>query len=108
MGYQYVVFGAGRQGTCAINDLIQNCEAESILVIDRMRMPFPRPATGWAPCWQRMPISTCPMPQSDGGGSSGAAVVLSCAPYRFNAELTRLSLKSGAFPSAISVAIRTS
>ena len=32
--YHYTVFGAGRQGTAAIHDLVLNCEADGVLVVE--------------------------------------------------------------------------
>jgi saccharopine dehydrogenase-like NADP-dependent oxidoreductase len=95
MGYRYVVFGTGRQGTAAIYDLLSRCEADAVLAID----PKPEAMQGAAgrmcdllgPEADRLTTATNITPQD----LCKWDVVLSCAPYRFNPQLTRLALDAG-------------
>lgn len=90
--YRYVVFGAGRQGTAAIHDLVRHCEAKSVLVVepDEARL---------AAAKERIDGILAKDARSIGWTTSagvaelvGAHGVLSCATYQANVELTRLAL----------------
>lgn len=100
MGYKYVVFGAGRQGLAAVYDLILNCEADEVLVVE------PDEATGKA-AQQRLAEL---LPERHGrvdfatkGVPTGEAatalrqfdVILGCAPYATNPGLTVQALEAG-------------
>lgn len=93
--YHYVVFGAGRQGSAAIHDLISFCECASVLVVEpddarraaaekRIRALLPR--TSARASWKKSASAT---------ELEGKHVVLSCAPYSANLELTKLALAAG-------------
>ncbi len=97
MGYGYAVFGLGRQGLAAAHDLVVNCQAEVVLGFDpdEQQRQLARARLGEllgrdAPlsvadsrdvCWPDLPAKV--------------RVVLSCAPYRVNPELTRACLRVG-------------
>lgn len=94
-GYFYAVFGAGRQGTAAVHDLVRNCEASKLLVVepDKARLAAARGR-----------LSKLLGPRAAAlrfAGSAtvkdlrGADAVLSCAPYRANLALTKLSMQAG-------------
>lgn len=93
--YRYAIFGAGRQGTAAIHDLILNCEAESVLVVEpdavrrRQAAARLRRLLGARARSIRMQASAA---RSDLRGHHGA---LSCAPYSVNPQLTKLSIAAG-------------
>jgi len=93
--HHYVVFGAGRQGTAAIHDLLAFCDAGSVLVVEpdaerreaaraRVAKLLPRAArrVGWAAA-------------ATADALRGSDVVLSCAPYSANLALTKLALEAG-------------
>jgi saccharopine dehydrogenase-like NADP-dependent oxidoreductase len=93
--YHYVVFGAGRQGTAAVHDLLLFCDAASVLVVEpdderrkaaqaRIQKLLPRQASKLE--W----ISVATV-----ADLKGAHVVLSCAPYTANVALTELALEAG-------------
>lgn len=95
MKYHYAVFGAGRQGTAAIHDLVTFCEAGSVLVVEpdearrnaaqaRLQKLLPRTRTKLA--WKAA---------ASAAELEGTHVLLSCAPYSANLALTRLALEAG-------------
>ncbi len=95
MKYHYVVFGAGRQGSAAVHDLLLHCEAASVLVVEpddarrraaqaRIRKLLPR--TRASLVWSAQAVVA---------DLERKHVVLSCAPYSANVELTRLALEAG-------------
>ena len=95
MGHKYVVFGAGRQGTAAIHDLLVNCEADHVRVAE----PDAR-AAGTAQARLRSLCGSVAervdfVATASASDLAGADVALSCAPYRFNPELTELALRCG-------------
>lgn len=94
-GHRYVLFGAGRQGTAAIEDLVARCDASSVLAVEpddgrreaaraRLAKLLGRRAAAieWAPGARERDLA-------------GAAAVLSCAPYQANVALTELALEAG-------------
>jgi len=97
MGYRYAVFGLGRQGTAAVYDLLVNCEADGVVGFD--------PDAGRRDAAERRirPLvgQDAPLRVADAAGCDCQAlagevdVVLSCAPYRFNPEITRSCLEAG-------------
>jgi saccharopine dehydrogenase-like NADP-dependent oxidoreductase len=95
VGYKYVVFGAGRQGTAAIHDLLTNCQADRVLAVE----PNASAAATAQARLQRL-CGTAAECVTFGATASqddlaGADVALSCAPYRFNPQLTELALRCG-------------
>lgn len=93
--YDYLLFGAGRQGTAAVYDLAVHCEAKSILVIepDRARARAAeqrlRKLLRGRPVALRFSASDLP---SDW---KRAAVAIGCAPYHANLALTQKALRFG-------------
>jgi len=93
--YQYVVFGAGCQGTAAIHDLIVFCEAGSVLVVEP---DDARRAAAQARIARLLPRSGAKLhwaPSATAEDLAGKHVVLSCAPYSANLALTQLALEAG-------------
>lgn len=95
MKYNYVVFGAGRQGTAAIHDLITFCEAGSVLVVEpddtrrkaaEARIKALVPRSGAKLRWAS---------EASAADLEEKHVVLSCAPYSANVALTKLALEAG-------------
>ncbi len=97
MGYQYCVFGAGRQGIAVIYDLIQFCDAEHVLVyepnimaankaIERLRnlLGLEHCKISWT--------STLDQKTTPGIDWSKFDVMISCAPWEANLELTEFAV----------------
>ena len=93
--YRYVVFGAGRQGLAAIYDLIVNAQAQHVTVVE----PDPRRALEASlRLGQLLRSRAAPfevLTQVEDDVLAKADVVLSCAPYSANVELTRRALSVG-------------
>ncbi len=90
MGNRYVVLGLGRQGLAAVYDLAKNCDADRVLAFDP-------DAKQCEAAGQRLDallgasekIQIQDSAKLDWASLRGQAdVVLSCAPYRFNPEIT--------------------
>lgn len=89
MGYNYVVFGAGKVGQAVIRNLIENCEAECIDVIDpsweahkdlEVLGSLVQPATHINPeCYREYNWN----------------VAISCAPYSVNPRLCQECVEAG-------------
>ncbi len=95
MGFSYAVFGAGRQGTAAIYDLLTYCQADQVLVVD----PDPEALNR---ARDRLDHAGAPHAGAVTFGRTvsaadvrGMDAMLSCAPYRFNVDLTRLAMDAG-------------
>jgi len=95
MGYRYTVFGAGRQGLAAVYDLALNCEADRVVVIDpdedtlnqaEERLMEILDDDGCDVEWRSV---------AEHDDLVGADVILSCAPWKANQELTRKALDAG-------------
>lgn len=102
MGYNYVVLGAGRQGVAAAYDLALNCEAARLTIADLdvettrkavRRLGELLPDTG---CDIAGAICDVSKPAEVAMTISGADVVLSAAPYRFNVPLTDAAIAARA------------
>jgi saccharopine dehydrogenase-like NADP-dependent oxidoreductase len=93
--HAYVVFGAGRQGLAAIHDLALHADARSVLAVE----PDARRRRAAHARLRRLLGRRAPLVRF--AGAAGAAdlraadVVLSCAPYSANVELTRRALAAG-------------
>jgi len=96
MGYEYVVFGAGRQGTAAIHELLTCCQADRVLVVDPDAQALARARDRLARIGVQHPEAVTFGRSAGVSDLRGTDVVLSCAPYRFNADLTRLAMEAGA------------
>jgi len=88
MGYRYTVFGAGRQGLAAVYDLVLNCEADHVVVIDPDKSTLNQAEErlmeilgddGCVVEWR---------PAAESGDLADADVILSCAPWKANQDLT--------------------
>jgi lysine 6-dehydrogenase len=90
--HRYVVFGAGRQGTAAVHDLVRNCDAREVLVVEpdapRRAAAEARLATLLGERARCLGFAA----RAETRELSGAAAVLSCAPYQANVALTALAL----------------
>ena len=102
MAFSYVVLGAGRQGVALAYDLAKNCEAGRVRLADvspaqvdsalaRLRPLLPAMATQFEAV-----ICDVSRPVEVAHALAGAGVVISAAPYRFNAELTEAAIAAGA------------
>jgi len=93
--FAYVVFGAGRQGTAAVHDLVRHCEARDVLVVEpdvaRLAAAKKRLAK-LLRARSKILRYAVSAPDSE---LEAADVVLSCAPYSANVELTRRSIAAG-------------
>jgi saccharopine dehydrogenase-like NADP-dependent oxidoreductase len=91
--YKYLVYGAGRQGVAVIYDLIVNCEAESVVVVE--------------PSAEARGAAIAHLQEILPAGSGGLIIsdfvpdwqdfdcVLSCAPYAANIGLTIEAIRTG-------------
>lgn len=98
MGYKYVVFGAGRQGLAAVYDLVLNCEAERVLVVepdaevsDRATERLQGLLADHRPPARARFVGDAPDPDA----LREYDVILSCAPYAANLGLTKLAMAAG-------------
>lgn len=93
--YRYVLFGAGRQGTAAVHDLVRNCEAASVLVVDpdatRLKAAQARLKGTLGRQARALKFQT----KANVADVKGAHGALSCATYQANVELTKLALAAG-------------
>lgn len=93
--YRYILFGAGRQGTAAIHDLVTNCEAASVLVVDpdaaRLKAAEQRLKGTLGKRASTLRFQT----KANVADVKGAHGVLSCATHQANVELTKLALAAG-------------
>ncbi len=90
--FAYVVFGAGRQGTAAIHDLVLHCEAREVLVVEpdaARRNAAKRRLTKLLGRRARCIRTTDSATDAE---LRAADVALSCTPFEANVELTRRSI----------------
>lgn len=94
-GFAYVVFGAGRQGTAAVYDLVVNCQAQSVMVVEpdaqRSRQASARLARLLGKNASKLRFARAASVKE----LSGTDGVLSCAPYQVNFALTKTALEAG-------------
>ncbi len=102
MGYRYVVLGAGRQGVALAYDLVRNCEADRLVLAD---IDPELARHGLARVQSLLPDKHCELaavicdvskPAEAAMTMSGADVVISAVPYRFNAALTDAAIAAQA------------
>jgi lysine 6-dehydrogenase len=102
MPFSYVVLGAGHQGLALAYDLAKNCEAGLVRLADvssaqldnaLARLQAMLPAT---PCRFEPQICDVSKPAEVAHAMRGADVVISAAPYRFNAKLTEAAIATEA------------
>ncbi len=93
--HHYVVFGAGRQGTAAIHDLALHCDARGILAVEpdpaRAKSAAKRLGTLLGRAAAKVRIAS----EAGDADLRASDVILSCAPYSANLELTRRALAAG-------------
>lgn len=93
--FRYVLFGAGRQGTAAIHDLVLNCDAKSVHVVEpdaaRLKAAEARLASILKKRAKVLTYAT----KATVADLRGAHGVLSCATHHANVELTRMSIEAG-------------
>lgn len=93
--HRYVVFGAGRQGTAAIHDLVVNCDAAGVLVVEPNAANLAsaeKRLKGTLKTRAKLLTFASTAQTSD---VKGASAILSCAPYQANEALTRMALDAG-------------
>ena len=90
MSYKYLVFGAGMQGTAAIYDLIVNCEAREVGVVEPGDI-VPVSKRLWSLLGKKADCIKWLTSDPDMGQYD---VVLGCAPYQANLKLTEMALKA--------------
>ena len=99
--YNYLVFGAGRQGVAVVVDLIKNCEAENITVVDpdhdrllvclrRVDESTNKQSDVPIKYYTEVEKDACNMILPHGHYD----VILSCAPHWANLELTEMAVKN--------------
>lgn len=90
--FAYVVFGAGRQGTAAVHDLVQHCEAREVLVVEPDAARAKAAKNRLAKLLGARAKVLRHADSATDADLADADVVLSCAPYSANVELTRRSI----------------
>jgi len=88
--YNYLIFGLGRQGKAVLDDLLKNCEAKHIGIVDpdsnqmgTLNHPVSIPIT-FATTAKNYLKQTSVIPD----------VILNCAPHRANMEIMKFAVKS--------------
>ena len=90
--HAYVVFGAGRQGTAAVHDLVLFADARTVLVVEPDAARGRAAKKRLARLLGKRASAVWFQTQASDADLEGADVVLSCAPYAANVELTRRAL----------------
>ena len=93
-GHRYVLFGAGRQGTAAIEDLVARCDAGSVLAVEPDGARRDAARARLAKLLGRRASSIEWEAGARARDLEGASAVLSCAPYQANVALTELALEA--------------
>ncbi len=93
--FAYVVFGAGRQGTAAVHDLVLHCEAREVLVVEPDPSRRKAAARRLAKLLGRHGRILRFAADASDAELRAADVALSCAPYDANVVLTRRSIAVG-------------
>lgn len=93
-GYGYVVFGAGRQGTAAIHDLVVNCEANGVLVVEPDAQRALAAETRLKKLLKKDAARIRFSATSTSKDLTGNDVILSCAPFQANFALTQIALSA--------------
>ena len=94
-GHRYVVFGAGRQGTAAVHDLVLHGEAGEVLVVEPSAERRAHARTRLAGLLGSRAEALAFAESARAADVAGRDVVLSCAPYTANVALTALALEAG-------------
>jgi len=93
--FAYVVFGAGRQGTAAVHDLVRHCDARDVLVVEPDVARLEAAKKRLAKLLRARSKTVRYAVSAPNSELEAADVVLSCAPYSANVELTRRSIAAG-------------
>lgn len=100
MTYQYVVLGAGRQGTACAYDLVRFGEASRVLLADRMLVVAQEAAARVNGLLGSARAHAAQVDVADGEALRavllGADVVVSAVPYTHNLEITRAAVQVSA------------
>jgi saccharopine dehydrogenase-like NADP-dependent oxidoreductase len=92
MSHRYVVFGAGRQGTAAIHDLVAHCDAAAVVVVEPDKSRARAASARLKQVLGRDAKKVRVAPSAGDAELERADVVLSCAPYQANLGLTRRAI----------------
>jgi len=95
VSHRYVVFGAGRQGTAALHDLVLHADAAAVVAVEPDAARAKRARSRLARLLGRRARTLRIVPAIDDRELATADVVLSCAPYAANVELTRRARRVG-------------
>ena len=100
MGYNYVVLGAGRQGTAAAYDLIRCGDAQSLTIADRDMSLAQEAAARVNALLKCDSVLAESLDATDHDALVrllfGVDVVVSAIPYRFNLHVARAAIEAGA------------
>jgi len=100
MGRKYAVVGAGRQGVAAAYDMVVFGEADEVLLVDASAERAESAAARVNELTGRNAVSWVCADVRDAEGTSrairGAVSVVSCVPYEFNLDLTKVAIGVGA------------
>lgn len=92
--HRYIVFGAGRQGTAAIHDLVVHCEAAEVTAVEPDAARAKAARTRLARILGRRAGLVRFVAAIDDVELARYDVALSCAPYSANVALTRRAIKA--------------
>ncbi len=94
-GFAYVVFGAGRQGTAAVHDLVVNCEAQRVLIVEPDAARSKEAAARLGRLLGKRAQGLRFVRAASAKDLADTDCVLSCAPYQVNFALTEMALQAG-------------
>lgn len=92
--YRYVVWGAGRQGTAAVHDLVEHCEAGEVLVVEPDERRRKTASAQLSRLLGKRARKLNYAAQISANDLRGMHVALSCAPYAANPGLTKLAIQA--------------
>jgi saccharopine dehydrogenase-like NADP-dependent oxidoreductase len=93
--YRYIVFGAGRQGTAAIHDLVLNCEAKSVHVVEPDAARLAAAKERLSKLLKRRASVLSYAASAGPADLRGLHGALSCATHHANPELTAMAIEAG-------------
>lgn len=93
--YRYIVFGAGRQGLAAIRDLVLNCEAAHVIAVEPDARRKQLAAARLTQMLKKRASCVSFATSVSNADLKRADVVLSCAPYKANVELSARAIAAG-------------
>ena len=92
--YHYTVFGAGRQGTAAIHDLVLNCEADGVLVVEPDSARRQGASARLAKLLGKRASRVSYASSAKAKDVAGSQAILSCASYQANVALTEMAIEA--------------